>query len=68
MTGSSVDYAVLTATGAPMKTFDDRDAAIDYAQEARKTFPGCYVEEVVTTVTRTVLYRSRPGLRIVRAA
>lgn len=56
---TTTDYAVLTATGAPMKTFDDPNAALKYAEKVRKDFPGVYVEQTETTVKRTVLYRSR---------
>lgn len=63
----SVDFHVISATGAIIKTFDDRDRAIDYARDIRETFPGCSVEEVEIVTTRRTIYRSRirPVLRAV---
>lgn len=67
---TSIDYHLLSATGGLIATYGDRDRALKAARGLRETFPGIHVEEVVTTVTRTVLYRSRvkPFLSVVRAA
>jgi hypothetical protein len=61
------DYHLRSATGAVMRTFDDGNAALKYAESIRHDFPGVHVVEVVTTVTETVLYRARmsPKLRLV---
>lgn len=61
------DFHVISATGAIIKTFDDRDRAIDYARDIRDVFPGCSVDEVEVVTTRRRIYRSRvrPALRVV---
>lgn len=64
-----IDFHVISATGAIIKTFDDRDRAIDYARDIRDVFPGCSVDEVEVVTTRKTIYRSRlrPVLRVVAA-
>lgn len=62
----SINFAVESARGQTVATFDNEDRARAYVSERRLTVPGLTVVEVVTTIERRAVYR--PRLRIVASA
>lgn len=43
----AISFEVVTAKGSPIKTFDDRKAAVSYAEGLVEMFPGLRVHRVV---------------------
>lgn len=64
---STTTWEAITARGAPIRTFDNRRAALAWKQSDHAArFPGASVDEVVVTVTT---HRRRVGqLMLVRTA
>lgn len=60
-------FEVVTRTGQPIRTFEDRNAAVRYAASVADTYPGLTVERVQRVETRTTIW-TESRLQLVRAS
>lgn len=63
-----LSFEVVTSAGQPIKTFDDRKAAVDYAASVAEVFPGLAVERVLRRPDERLRIWTERKLRLVERA